>query len=98
VLHTLVRADGTIVLRTTSQGTSSLDDLPIDGIPDGTSRFSSTTNDVFLPNSGEVHKLTLNGAFVAAGTGSTHRFRVIVTIVVGADGTVQVDHLRFSCG
>ena len=97
VLHTVVLGNGSVHFHLAASGSVSVDDLPVDDISEGTSEFRNTISDVFLPNGREVHTLTLHGLFVAAGTGAEHRFHVVITLVLDADGTPIVDHLRLEC-
>ncbi len=96
VLHTLVRADGSVHFTGAVTGSISEDDLPPDGSPDATLTFVLILGDVVFSSGMEVHHVTLNGAGTAA-TGETFRLHELAQIVLDQNGDPKIDFIRLTC-
>jgi len=97
VVHTLVKADGTVHINGAVHGSATNDDFPlVDGIPDATATFVSTFGDVFRSSGGEAHHFTLDGSGTTT-SGTPFRFHVLIQTLIDATGTPKVDFLRLTC-
>ena len=97
VIHTLVRADGTVHINGSVQGAAVNDDLPINGTADATTTFNANFTDTFRSNGGESHHLILNGSGTTTATGATFRFHVAIHTVLDQNSILKVDKLQFHC-
>jgi hypothetical protein len=97
VLHTLVRADGSVHFTGTVRGSISDDDLPPDGTPDATATFVLNLADLVFSSGREVHHVTLDGSGTAAATGATFRIHELVQIVLDQNGNPKIAFLRLTC-
>jgi hypothetical protein len=96
VVHTLVRADGSVHASGAVHGSATNDDLPADGIPEATTTFVFTFGDLVFSSGSEVHHLTLDGSGTAA-TGAHFRFHVLAQMVLDQNGDPKIDFLRLTC-
>jgi hypothetical protein len=97
VIHTLVRADGTVHVSAHTRGTDNLDDLPTDGIIDATTTFVFNSNNIVFATGSEVFHFTGTGTLTVTATGAKLRFRVVTQLVLDTDGNPKVEVLRFVC-
>ena len=96
VLHTLVRADGSVHFNGAVRGSITEDDLPPDGNPDATLTFLLILNDLVFSTGMEVHHVTLNGAGTAAD-GAKFRIHEVVQIVFDENGDPKVEFIKLTC-
>ena len=96
VLHTIVRADGSVHFTGAVRGSLTEDDLPTDGQPDATETFVLILNDLVFPSGSEVHHASLNGAGVTTG-GVPFRIHEVVQIVLDPNGDPKLTLSRLSC-
>lgn len=96
VLHTLVRADGSVHFNGAIRGSISEDDLPPDGNPDATLTFGLILHDLVFSSGMEVHHVTLNGAGTATD-GTKVRIHEVVQVVLDQNGDPKVDFVRLTC-
>ncbi|HSC30063.1 MAG TPA: hypothetical protein VLD67_22475 [Vicinamibacterales bacterium] len=97
VIHTLVKADGTVHVNGAVRGSAINDDLPVpDGIADASTTFTSSFNDIFRASGGEVHHFTLNGVGTTA-TGAGFRFHVVIKLLLDQNADPKVDFVRLTC-
>ena len=97
VLHTLVRADGSVHFTGAVRGSITEDDLPPDGIPDATLTFGLMLHDVVFSSGSEVHHATLSGAGTGAATGAEFRIHEVAQIVLDQNGDPRIEFLRLTC-
>ena len=101
VIHTLVKADGTVHINGAVRGSAINDDLrPTErrtASPDATTTFVSTFRDVFRASGGEAHTFTLNGPGTAVSTGAKFRFHVLIQTLIDKNGDPKIDIFQFRC-
>ena len=96
VLHTLVRADGSVHFNGAIRGSISEDDLPPDGNPDAALTFGLILGDLVFSTGMEVHHVTLNGAGTATD-GTQVRIHEVVQVVLDQNGDPKVDFVKLTC-
>jgi hypothetical protein len=96
VLHTVVKADGSVHFTGAVRGSLTEDDLPTDGQPDATETFVLILNDLVLPSGGAVDHSSLNGAGVTT-SGVPFRIHEVVQIVLDENGDPKLALSRLSC-
>jgi hypothetical protein len=97
VIHTLVKADGTIHVTGAIHGNATNDDLPLlDGI-DASTTFVSTFADIFSASGAEIHQFTLNGSGTTTATGAQFGFHVLIQMHLDTNGNPTVDSFRLTC-
>ena len=97
VIHTLVKADGTVHINGAVRGSAINDDLVSDGIADASTTFTSTFVDIFRASGGEKHMFTLNGAGTTTASGARFRFHVLIQTLIDENGNPKVDVFQFRC-
>lgn len=98
VMRTLVRADGSYVVRGSFRGDTVFDDLPAaDGIPDATAHFRLAIGDMTLPSGNAVLSEVWSGTTTALGAGEELRFRVNYKVLVDPVGNTKLEFLKFTC-
>jgi hypothetical protein len=97
VIHVVIKADGSGLVSSHVRGTTSLDDLPTDGVPDATGRFSFNSEDILSSSGSQVHHFTGTGTLTITATGQKVRFVVIEQAVIDASGNAKVDTVHFRC-
>jgi hypothetical protein len=96
-IHVVIEADGSGLVSSHVRGTTSLDDLPTDGVPDATGKFSFNSNDIVNPSGSQVHHFTGTGTLTITATGQTVRFVVVEQVVIDGSGNAKVDTTHFRC-
>jgi hypothetical protein len=96
VLHTIVKADGSVHFTGAVRGSLTEDDLPTDGQPDATETFVLILNDLVLPPGSEIDHASLNGAGVTTG-GVPFRIHEVVQVVLDQNGDPKLTLSRLSC-
>jgi hypothetical protein len=97
VIHTLVKADGTIHVTGAIRGNATNDDLPLlDGI-DASTTFVSTFADIFSASGAEIHQFTLNGSGTTTATGARFHFHVLIQMHLDTNGDPKIDSFRLTC-
>jgi hypothetical protein len=96
VLHTIVKADGSVHFTGAVRGSLTEDDLPTDGQPDATETFVLILNDLVLPPGSEVDHASLNGDGVTTG-GVPFRIHEVVQVVLDQNGDPKLTLSRLSC-
>ena len=98
VIHTVVKADGTVHINGSTRGSArNDDDLVPGGIPDATTTFTSNFNEIFRASGGEKHKFTLNGTGTVTATGDRFRFHVVIQTLIDNNGDPKIDIFQFRC-
>jgi hypothetical protein len=98
VMRTLVRADGSYVVRGSFRGETVFDDLPAaDGIPDATAHFTLSIGDMLLPSGNAVLSEVWSGTTIALGSGTELRFHVTYKLLLDPAGNPKLEVLRFTC-
>jgi hypothetical protein len=98
VIHTLVKADGTVHINGSVRGSATNDDdLVAGGIPDASTTFTSNFIDIFRASGGEKHKFTLNGTGTTTATGDRFRFHVLIQTLIDNNGDLKIDFIQFRC-
>jgi hypothetical protein len=96
VLHTIVKADGSVHFTGAVRGSLTEDDLPTDGQPDATETFVLILNDLVLPPGSQVDHASLNGDGVTTG-GVPFRIHEVVQVVLDQNGDPKLILTRLSC-
>jgi hypothetical protein len=96
VLHTIVKADGSVHFTGAVRGSLTEDDLPADGQPDATETFVLILDNLVLPSGSEVDHVSLNGAGVTTG-GVPFRIHEVVQLVLDPNGDPRLTLSRLSC-
>ena len=97
VMRTLVRADGSYVVRGSFRGDTVFDDLPADGIPDATAHFRFGIGDMVLPSGNAVLSEVWSGTTTALGSGTELRFHVTYKLLLDPAGNPKLEVFRFTC-
>ncbi len=97
VMRTLVRADGSYVVRGSFRGDTVFDDLPADGIPDATAHFRFAIGDMLLPSGNAVLSEVWSGTTTALGSGTELRFHVTYKLLLDPAGNPKLEVFRFTC-
>ena len=97
VLRTLVRADGSYLMRWNIHGTTVFDDLPADGVPDATARFRFVLGDMVVPSGNSVYSEVWSGTSTALATGTEYKFQITYKLLLDPSGSPKIEVFRFTC-
>jgi hypothetical protein len=98
VMRTLMKTDGSYVVRGSFRGNTVFDDLPeADGAPDATARFHLSIGDMKLPSGNAILSEVWSGKTTALGTDVELRFHVNYKVLVDPAGNTKLEFLKFTC-